>query len=306
MQVEIPLRSHLYAPGNNSTLLDKVWAAGADAVILDLEDAVPPGEKERARKLVAAALEQHTDILFPTAYVRINDPSGPWAEADVRTVVRRGLTGIRIPKVEDAKTIHRVAGWVDAAESAAGLPAMRVRLLPILESAVGVWRAFEVAAAHPRVVGLSYGAADLRRDLRLGTTPDELELVYVRSHLVLASRAAGIAAPIDTVFSRLDDTEGLEASARRARTLGFFGKGAIHPRQIPIINAVFTPTQEEVKHARKVVEAAAIAAAQGTGALRLSTGEFVDTAIVRQAQGVLELGQRLGMLSDSESGDAGT
>lgn len=306
MQADIPLRSHLYAPGNNSKLLDKVWTAGADAIILDLEDSVPTGEKETARALVAKALEQHAASSVPGVFVRINHPSGPWAKPDVRAVVRRGLTGIRIPKVEDAETIQRVADWVNAAEAAAGLPAMQIRLLPILESGIGVWRAFEIASAHPRVVCLSYGAADLGSDLGLVIGPEESELLYVRSHLVVASRAARVRPPVDTVYTRLDDSEGLEAAARRARALGFFGKAAIHPRQIPIINAVFTPTREELAHAREIVAVAAEAEAHGTGSLRVGAGEFIDTAIVKQAREILALGARLGMLSDSGSGDVGT
>lgn len=294
------LRSHLYAPGNNPKLLDKVWTAGADAVILDLEDSVPVGEKERARKLVAETLEQHAGVSAPTAFVRINHPSSPWAQEDVQAIVGRGLAGIRIPKVEDAETVRRVAGWVEAAQKTVGAPGTAIGLLPILESGLGIWRAFEIAASHPFVLCLSYGAADLTRDLGLVIREEELELLHVRSQLVLASRAAGVQAPVDTVFTRLDDAEGLERSAQRARALGFFGKGAIHPRQVPIINAVFTPTPDEIARAREIVSAAQDAADDGIGALRGVDGEFIDQAIVEQARGVLRLAEQLDIESRAE------
>jgi citrate lyase subunit beta / citryl-CoA lyase len=289
-----PIRSWLYAPGNNPRLLDKVFGAGSDAVVLDLEDAVPPGEKARARGLVADAVRGRHDQPGPGVFVRINHPDSGLAEADVAAVVQPGLDGLRVPKVEDAEAVHRVEGWLAAAERRAGLPARSVALVCNVESAAGVWRALEIARASPRVLTLAFGAADFARDVAARVGPDGLETLYARSRLVLAARAAGVRPPVDSVYTRLDDEEGLERTTRQGRDLGFFGRSAIHPRQIATINRIYTPSEEEVGRAREVVAAAASAEAAGSGALRLASGEFVDVAIVRRAAAVLRLAEALG------------
>ncbi|TAK29554.1 MAG: CoA ester lyase [Chloroflexota bacterium] len=284
-----PLRSHLYAPGNNLKLLGKVHLAGADAVIFDLEDAVPTNEKARARGLVAEAVRARAGQPGPAVFVRINHPSIGLAEEDIRAVVQPGLSGLRIPKVEDADTVRRVSSWVAQAEESAGVPAGSTVLVCIIESAAGVFRAYEIGAADPRVLALTYGAADLERDLDLRPGLDDLETLYVRSQLVLASRVAGVRPPIDTVFRRLDDVDGLGRSTRRNQALGFFGKSAIHPKQVATINAIYSPSEAEVAHARAVISAAEVAAAQGSGALKLDSGEFVDEAVVQRARDILRL-----------------
>jgi citrate lyase subunit beta/citryl-CoA lyase len=183
-----PLRSWLYAPGNNAKLLERVFTAGADAVILDLEDAVPPAEKARARAMVA----------------------------------------------------------------------------------------------------------DFLRDVGGAMTEDALETLYARSQLVLAARLSGIRSPVEGVYTRLDDDAGLEHTTRQSRAVGFFGRSALHPRQVPIINAVFTPSEAEVAWANMVMDAASRAEASGSSALRLPNGDFVDVAIVRRAEATLRLAQSLG------------
>jgi citrate lyase subunit beta / citryl-CoA lyase len=289
-----PMRSWLYAPGNNPRLLEKVFGAGSDAVILDLEDAVPPGEKARARDLVIDAVRGRAGQPGPAVFVRINHPESGLAEADVATVVQPGLDGLRVPKVEDAETVRRVEGWLVAAEQRAGLPAGSMALVCNVESAAGVWRALEIAEASPRVKALAFGAADFVRDVAARVGPDGLETLYARSRLVLVARVAGIRPPVDSVYTRLDDEEGLERTTRQGRDLGFFGRSAIHPRQVAAINRVYTPSEEEVGRAREVVTAAASAEAGGSGALRLPSGDFVDVAIVRRAEAVLRLADALG------------
>ena len=289
-----PIRSWLYAPGNNPRLLEKVFGAGSDAVILDLEDAVPPGEKERARDLVADAVRGRRDQPGPAVFVRINHPDTGLAEADVAAVVLPGLTGLRVPKVEDAETVRRAEGWLAAAERGAGLAAGSVALVCNVESAAGVWWALEIARASSRVQALAFGAADFVRDVAAQVGPDGEETLYARSRLVLAARVAGIRPPVDSVYTRLDDEEGLERTTRQSRDLGFFGRSAIHPRQVPTINRVYTPSQAEVSQAREVVAAATSAEAAGSGALRLPSGDFVDVAIVRRAEAVLRLAEALG------------
>ncbi len=286
-----PIRSWLYAPGNNPGRLEKVFAAGADAAILDLEDAVPAAEKDRARLLVAEAIRARHAAPGPAVFVRINHPATGRAEEDVYAVVQAGLHGLRVPKVEDAETVRHVHAWVASAETRSGLPLGELPLVCNVESAAGVWNAVEIAAASPRVMALGYGAADFERDVGATPGPDGIETLYARSCLVVASRVAGVRPPIDSVYRHLQDDAGLERSTRQARALGYFGRSAIHPRQVPVINAVFTPSDDEVARAREVVDAAAHAEDAGAGALRLSSGEFVDVAVVRRAEAVLRLAQ---------------
>lgn len=258
-------RSYLFAPGHNEKLLSRVFDAGADAVMLDLEDAVPPHAKHRARAMVAEALADRR------AWIRINAVGTELAAADLEACA--ALTaGIRIPKVESAQDVR----WVlDRAPH--GVP-----LICAIESARGILAAAEIAS-EPGVRHLSLGGVDLRRDL--GATDGNLQTLYARSHLVAASRAAGIEPPIDSVYARLDDAAGLREQAQFARSLGFFGKSAIHPRQLPIIHEAFTPTADELAWADAVVEAFD----RGGGeAIRLADGEFVDLPVAERARRVLE------------------
>jgi citrate lyase subunit beta/citryl-CoA lyase len=258
-------RSYLFAPGHNAKLLARVFDAGADAVMLDLEDAVPPDAKDRARAMVAEVLADHP------AWVRINAARTALAEADLAAVGDLAY-GIRIPKTESVQDV----AWV--AHRAPDKP-----IICAIESARGVLAAPEIAAA-PGVRHLAMGGVDLARDLNAGS--GNLQTLYVRSHLVVASRAAGIEPPIDSVYARLDDETGLREQAAFARSLGFFGKSAIHPRQLPVLHEVFTPTQQEVAWAREVLTAFDAA---GGAALQLPSGEFVDLPVADRARRLLEL-----------------
>jgi len=258
-------RSYLFAPGHNAKLLGRVFEAGADAVMLDLEDAVPPEAKDTARAMVAEALVDRP------AWVRVNAARTELCQADLAAVGGRAF-GIRIPKAESADDVR----WV--AERAPGKP-----IICAIESARGVLAAAEIAAA-PGVRHLAMGGVDLQNDLNAGN--GNLQTLYVRSHLVVVSRAAGLEPPIDSVWPRLDDEAGLREQAEFAHSLGFFGKSAIHPRQLPVLHEVFTPSERELGWAREVV--AAFEAAGGA-ALRLPGGEFVDLPVARRARRLLEL-----------------
>jgi citrate lyase subunit beta/citryl-CoA lyase len=259
------IRTWLFAPGHSEKILQKVFDAGADAVLLDLEDAVPPDLKERARAQVREVLLSH-----PEAWVRINKPGTDWADADLATVAAL-CSGIRIPKVETATEVE----WV--AERAAALP-----LTCTIETALGVVRAFEIAS-HPRARDLCYGGADLSRDLEVEDGGDQT--LYVRSALVVASRAAGKGAPSDGVYKRIGDVEGLSRAAEAARRLGYFGKSAIHPSQVPIINHVFQATAAELRWARRVLDAFDLS---GGAATQLDDGEFVDVPVAQRARQILQ------------------
>ncbi|MFN8534300.1 MAG: CoA ester lyase [Dehalococcoidia bacterium] len=290
-----PVRSWLYAPGNNAKMLDRAPRTEADAVVFDLEDSVPPGEKERARAMVGEAISARDGQAGPRIFVRVNHPETGLTEAEIAAVVRPGLAGLRVPKMESARTVQLVAEWVDRAEAAAALEPGSIVLVLGIESAVGVWRADELAGATPRVFALSFGAVDFAKDIGASPeSPDGLEFLYAKSRLVLASRVAGVRSPVDGVWAKLDDDEGLERDARAGKALGYYGKSAIHPRQLAIINRVYTPTDDEIALANEIVEAAETAEDLGIGALRLPSGEFVDVPVVERARALLTLAARLG------------
>ena len=261
-------RSYLFAPGHNARLLRRVFEAGADAVILDLEDAVPPDAKQQARAMVAGVLAERP------AWVRVNTVRTDLAAADLEAVA--GLAGgIRIPKAESADDV----AWV--ADRAPGTP-----LICAIESARGLLAAAEIATVRG-VRHLSIGGVDLRKDLGVGD--GNLAMLYARSHIVVASRSAGLAPPVDSVYPRLDDDPGLRRHAEFARSLGFFGMSAIHPRQLGTIHDVFTPSAEELAWAHAVLDAFAAA---GGNAVRLPDGEFVDLPVAGRARRLLELAGR--------------
>ena len=260
-------RSYLFAPGHNAKLVARVFTAGADAVILDLEDAVPLDAKDRARALVADAVADRT------ALVRVNPPRTALCAADVDAVALHAAA-IRIPKCESPDDV----AWV--AQRANGVP-----LVPAIETARGVLAAQEIAAA-PGVAHLSIGGLDLLRDLYAGD--GNLPMLYVRSHLVVVSRAAGLPPPVDSVYPLIDDDDGLRAEAEFVRSLGFAAKSAIHPRQVPILHEVFAPSPQDLEWARAVLVAFEAA---GRGATRLPDGEFVDLPVAQRAQRLLDLAQ---------------
>jgi citrate lyase subunit beta/citryl-CoA lyase len=262
-------RSYLFAPGHNRKLLGRVFEAGADAVMLDLEDAVPPHAKQQARAMVTDALADRP------AWVRINAAGTELAAADL-TAIAGLAAGIRIPKVESAADVR----WVR--DRAPDTP-----LICAIETARGLLAAHEIAQADG-VRHLSLGGVDLRRDL--GATDGNLQTLYARSHLVVASRAAGIDPPIDSVHPHVDDEAGLRAQTEFARSLGFFGKSAIHPRHLATLHDVFTPSAEELGWAQTVLDAFHAA---GGEAVKLPDGEFVDLPVAHRARRMLELAARL-------------
>jgi citrate lyase subunit beta/citryl-CoA lyase len=257
-------RSWLFAPGNNEKLLRLVFDAGADVVLLDLEDAVPPDMKDRAREMVAEV------VASKQCWVRVNRARSEVCARDLEALAGSVL-GLRIPKVDSAADVE----WV--AERAPGVP-----LDCTIESARGVLAAYEIASA-PACALLSYGGLDLAADL--GIAAGEQETLYARSYLVTAARAAGKPSPSDGIHPLLQDDAGLRIEAESARRLGFFGKSAIHPRQVPIIHEVFAPTADELEWARRVL--AAFDAAGGA-ATRTADGEFVDMPVAERARRILQ------------------
>lgn len=274
-----PLRSWLYVPAHRPDLVEKALAGDADAVVVDLEDGVPAARKQEARAVASELLA--TPSAKPV-WVRLNAASSEQFEADAVAVGLPGLAGVRLPKAESSEQITQVAARL----SGAGLePHMQC----LIESALGLERVDELAR-HPAVVGIGLGEADLQADLGV-TSPEGL--LYARSRCVVAARAAGLAPPVQSVFTNVRDTAGLRASCLEGRGLGFFGRSAIHPEQVAVINEVFTPTGDEVERARGLVDALRQAEEGGAGALALPDGRFVDRAVVESARRTLALAERL-------------
>lgn len=282
---ERPHRIYLFAPGDRAELMRKALTAGADAVILDLEDAVAPSAKDGARTEVQRLLDESAGS--PTAiaiHVRINATADGYDDRDLAIAVHPTVEAIRLPKAEDAAAIRAVSERIGVLESAAGMPFGTVRLYPTIESARGVMRAEQIAACDARIARLVAGRADLIADL--GARGDDgLALLVPQALIAIASRSAGIDAPVDGATTDLTDASVLHEDLERARSLGYFGKSAIHPRQIEAIRSAFTPSAEEIEAATRIVRAAA---AIGEGALSLD-GQLVDAAIVRRAHGLLRL-----------------
>jgi citrate lyase subunit beta/citryl-CoA lyase len=256
-------RSWLFAPGHDEKLHRKVFDAGADAVCLDLEDAVPPELKDRARSLVAEVAADRP------CWVRVNRARTELCERDLEALVGVA-SGLRLPKVESAADVE----WV--AERAARIP-----LDCFIESARGILHAYDIAAS-PACTSIAYGGLDLAVDL--GIQGGELEMLFARSSLVLSARAADKPPPSDGIHTLIEDDAGLRKEAEAAKRLGFFGKSAIHPRQVPIINEVFTPRPAEIEWAQRIV--AAFDAAGGAPT-KLPDGEFIDLPVAKRARQLL-------------------
>ena len=286
------IRSLLFLPGNTPNIIINAAALGADAVIFDLEDAVSPEEKDAARILVRNAL-QTLDPGGCRRVVRINSLDTPYWQADLREIAPLKPDLIMPAKISGPQDICRLEDFLAGLEKEAGLVSETIRLLPLIETALGVENAFAIAGASPRVEALFLGAEDLTADLRCKRTKEGGEILYARSRLVMAARAAGLEV-YDTPFTDVNDDRGLEDDARQARSLGFSGKAAISPLHVSVINQVFSPTLPEIDYAWEVLETIRKARAQGKGAVSLH-GKMIDAPIVARARQTMAAAEKLGL-----------
>jgi len=279
-----PLRSFLFAPGNHARRVANALSLNADAVILDLEDAVATAEKPAARGAVVAALGLPRQSLL---YVRVNAADTEFCYGDLVAIVRPDLEGIVLPKVENATALATIDWLLAQLEREQNLVPGAIDLIPIIETASGLTNLDGILAAGTRVRHVAFGAGDFTLDVNMAWSRTEAELAFARARIATASRAAGIEAPLDTVWVDLADEEGLEMSARTSLGFGFQGKMCIHPKQIAPVHRVFTPSEAEVSHAERVVAAFAEAEAAGSAAIQLD-GKFIDYPILYRAQRLLE------------------
>jgi citrate lyase subunit beta / citryl-CoA lyase len=287
----LDLRSYLFVPGSSERLLAKVLDQGSDAVIVDLEDAVSPGEKASARRRVSEWLERHATTAASRILVRVNQQNGFVDEADVAAVCQTGLLGIVVPKA-GTESGPRTDEVLCSAESRLGLDEGSFRILPLIESAKGVATVGAIAKSSTRIDRLTFGAIDLMADLGARGPVDGGALDYTQGRLVVASRVAGLSAPVDTVYPIIDDDEGLERAVRRSANFGFFGKLLIHPNQIDSVHRAYTPSADEVGWAERIVQAFDEAQGAGEAALVVD-GRFVDLPVVTAARRVLAVATRL-------------
>jgi citrate lyase subunit beta/citryl-CoA lyase len=288
------LRSLMFVPGHRPRMVQRALGLGEftptalDVAILDLEDGVPPDEKDRARAAIASVLGVPSNGEGPARYVRVNrDPQA--RNADLAAVLRPGLDGIVAPKVDHADEVASIARDLDQREDAAGMARGSVRVIASIESARGLLEAPAIAGSAERVIALIFGAEDFARDLSLPTEreAEAAELLYARSAVVIAAVAARKHA-LDGIWPDVTDAEGLRRDALQGRRLGFTGKSLIHPDHIGPINEIFSPSTAELAYARRVVDAFDRAKANGDGAVALD-GKLLDPPIVERAQRTLLL-----------------
>jgi citrate lyase subunit beta/citryl-CoA lyase len=271
-------RTRLYLPGNTPKFFINAGLHQPDAVILDLEDSVPPAEKDAALVLVRNTLRV-VDFYGAERLVRINAP--PQGLDEIRTLAPHGVDALLLPKVEQAETVQSAASLLDQ------LGAAPTGLIPIVESAHGVLNAYTIASASPRVIALAIGLEDYTTDIGAQRTSNGCESLWAQSQVVNAARAAGVQ-PLASVYSAIDDEDGLRIWIDQARGLGFEGAGCLHPRQVRIVHASLAPTPADVAQARRIVEAFEAAQAAGLGVLALD-GKMVDAPVVARARRVLRI-----------------
>jgi citrate lyase subunit beta/citryl-CoA lyase len=290
-----PFRSILFVPATKPEWFRKAVESGADAVVIDLEDAVPEREKNSARRAVEPGIDEIA-AAGRGVFVRINPlTSTHWLE-DLRSCVRPGLTGIAVPKASSDADVMCIAHVLDALESAAAIPLQTIDVQPLLETAAGIAAARTILAASPRVRSYFGGSArdgDMNRDLGSRWRPDGRETLFIRSALLLAGRAAGVPFPISGTWTEIADHDGLARLAAESRDLGYVGMYVIHPGHVKVVNDIFTPSESDIARYRAILDTYAAAERAGLGSVTLD-GSMIDSAMVERAQAVLRLAEQIG------------
>jgi citrate lyase subunit beta / citryl-CoA lyase len=287
-----PIRTALFAPGTKERVMTKAFESGADAVIFDLEDSVPIAAKAEARELVAKAIDRaHAAGSGPLVTVRVNASASGLLKDDLLAVVRPGLNAIFLPKAESPEDVSKAAAMLEWLEPTHQMKSGAVEIILMIESALGVYRCFDMLKGSPRVATACIGSAqdgDLQTDLGCAWSSDGPELMYAKSKVLLDTRAAGKAYPLDGVFSNLDDEDGLVRDSQISARLGYIGRTVIHPKQIEPVRRAYAVPAEQVAYYTRVVTEFEAAEKGGTAAITID-GKLVDYAMYSRARSVLEL-----------------
>jgi citrate lyase subunit beta/citryl-CoA lyase len=290
-----PIRTALFVPGTRPDRVDKALNAGADVIIIDLEDAVPLAHKEETRSKVREKVLEHGGR---KTIVRVNAIGSGFCQGDLNEIIVKELACIMLPKVESPEQIREINHRLLTLEEERAMRPGAVSIIPLIESARAVQNIFPILSERTdpaRVLTAAFGAADYSLDLGIEITEQGLELIYPRSRIAVACRAAHLEPPLDTPFMLdLKDMEGLKADAMRAKQLGFQGKLCIHPNQIEPCHAIFSPTKEEIQYAQRVIQAFEEAEAGGVAAIQLD-GRFIDYPVVERARRTLEMAKKMEM-----------
>jgi citrate lyase subunit beta / citryl-CoA lyase len=296
---ERPVRSLLFVPGNRPAWFAKAVASGADGLIIDLQDAVPPNERQAAYQAVATFIveRQTANVDLPVLLIRVSAVDDPAFEDCLQAVVRSGVDGIVLPMVNAVDDVLLLNDRLAALEAAAGVE-RPLRVVPLMETALALQHSFDIFACSPRVAyagGSTARGGDLARSLGFEWTPEGLETLYLRSHALLAARAAGVSNPISGMWGSVDDLEGLRAFAVQTRGLGYRGMMLIHPSHVAVVNDVFSPTPLQISEWRQTVEEMARLHESGAGTGRLG-GELIDAAHAATAEVELARAGAFGLL----------
>lgn len=286
----------MFVPGNNPAMMQDAYIYGPDSIMLDLEDSVSMAEKDTARLLVYNALKT-IDYGDTEMVVRINPLNTPYGKKDIEAVVKAGVHVIRMPKTETAEEVVEVEREIERVEKELGCVG-RTQIMAAIESALGVVNAYAIATASKRMMGIALGAEDYCANLKTQRSTDGAELALARETIVVAARAAGIDA-LDTVYSNLNDMETFRREVEFIKTLGFDGKSIINPRQIEVVNEVFTPKQKDIDKALAIIAAIKEAEKKGSGVIALN-GKMIDKPVVTRAQRTVELAIASGVLKEED------
>jgi len=284
------LRSLLFVPGNRPNMLQKALGFSPDVFVPDLEDSVPADEKGNARAVTASFLAKLSDtgsLIVP----RVNSLDTGLLGQDLAAIIRPEIYGLSIGKVQTVQEIVDICDLVEPLEQKAGLATGTLKLIPWIESAKAIVNAYDICSSSKRIIAVAFGAEDFTNDMGIERTDDDSEIAYARSAVCIAARAADIVA-LDTPYFGFRDTEGLKRDAKTAKKQGFKGKFAIHPAQIDIINVTFSPSPQEVEHAKRVLAAFEAAERQGRGSTSLND-KVIDVPVVKRARAILEMVDRV-------------
>ena len=286
----------MFVPGNNPGMMQDAFIYGPDSIMLDLEDSVTMAEKDSARLLVYNALKT-IDYGNTEMVVRINPLNTPYGKKDIEAVVKAGVDVIRMPKTETAEEVVEVEREIEKVEKEIGCLG-RTQIMAAIESALGIVNAYAIATASKRMMGIALGAEDYSANLKTQRTPGGAELLLARETIGVAARAAGIAA-LDTVYSNLNDMDTFRKEVELIKTLGFDGKSIINPRQIEIVNEVFTPSEKAIEKSKVILAAIKEAEQRGSGVIAVN-GKMIDRPVVLRAQRTIDLAIASGVLSKEE------